>query len=72
MIALEPLRQLPLQEKLFIMEALWGDLSQKAEALQVPEWQKQVLDERETAVAAGAARFIDWDDAKREIRAAVK
>lgn len=72
MIALEDLHRLPLQQKLFVMEALWDDLSQIEGALSVPEWQKEILDEREVEIASGAASFVDWEDAKREIRASVK
>ncbi|MDB6004659.1 MAG: uncharacterized protein JWR15_1646 [Prosthecobacter sp.] len=72
MIGLEDLHRLPLQQKFFVMEALWDDLSQIEGALPVPEWQKETLDEREVAIASGPAAFIDWEDAKREIRASVK
>ncbi len=33
----------------------------------VPQWQEEVLDERETQVAEGKAKYIDWEVAKREI-----
>ncbi|MCF7789415.1 MAG: addiction module protein [Prosthecobacter sp.] len=72
MIALDALHQLPLKEKLFVMEALWDDISQDASGLPVPQWHQEVLDERETKVAEGTARYIDWEIAKREILEAVK
>ncbi len=72
MITLEALHQLPLREKLFVMEALWDDISAAEGELEVPAWQKELLDVREEAVVAGAARFIDWEDAKKEILEAVK
>lgn len=72
MIALDTLHQLPLKEKLFIMEALWDDLSQAGDELPVPTWHQEVLDERESQITAGTAKFIDWEAAKREILAAVK
>ncbi|MDB6006440.1 MAG: uncharacterized protein JWR15_3427 [Prosthecobacter sp.] len=72
MVALDGLHELPLKEKLFVMEALWDDLSQVASALPVPQWHQELLDERETKVAEGTAEFIDWEIAKREILEAVK
>jgi len=72
MIELESLHQLTLKEKLMIMEALWSGLSQSEAAIEVPQWHKDVLDERESAIADGSARFLDWEDAKKEILAAVK
>ena len=71
MISLQALHELPLREKLFVMEALWDDLSAVEADLEVPAWQKEVLDLREEAVAAGTAKFIDWEDAKKEILEAV-
>jgi hypothetical protein len=38
----------------------------------VPQWHQEVLDERETQVAEGRAKYIDWEIAKREILDAVK
>lgn len=72
MISLQSLHELPLKEKLFVMEALWDDLSSVEGELEVPSWHKEVLDVREEAVVAGTARFIDWEDAKKEILEAVK
>ena len=72
MIARDDLHRLSLKEKLFVMEALWDDLSKTENGLPVPEWHQEILDEREAQIAAGTARFIDWEDAKREIRDAVK
>lgn len=71
MISLQALHQLPLREKLFVMEALWDDLSSVEAEIEVPAWQKEVLDVREEAVAAGTARFIDWEVAKKEILGAL-
>lgn len=72
MIALDAIHQLPLKEKLFVMEALWDDLSQTEAGLPVPQWHQEILDEREASITAGTAKFIDWEIAKREILEAVK
>lgn len=63
------IRQLPLSEKLQIMEAIWEDLRARAEDLPVPEWHKELLDARQDAVAEGREKVLDWDDAKRSLRA---
>lgn len=72
MIALESLHQLSLKEKLLVMEALWSDLSPSAESVEVPQWHKDLLDEREQMIVEGKAGFTDWETAKKEILAAVK
>ena len=67
MIALEQIHQLPLREKLLVMEAIWDDISGEEKNLEVPQWHKEVLDERERLLAEGKAQFVDWEDAKRQI-----
>jgi hypothetical protein len=39
--------QMTLEEKLRAMEALWDDLCQREEDVPVPQWHKDLLDERE-------------------------
>ncbi len=56
-----------LEEKLRAMEALWDDLCRREEAVPVPQWHKDLLDERERLVREGKARFIDWETAKKRI-----
>ena len=67
MIALEQIRQLPLREKLRLMEAIWDDISREEQDLEVPQWHKEMLDERERLLAEGKAQFMDWEEARRQI-----
>ena len=66
--ALEQIHQMPLREKLLVLEAIWDDISREEENLEVPQWHKDILDERERMVADGKAQFIDWDAAKKQIK----
>jgi hypothetical protein len=59
--------EMTLAEKLRAMEALWDDLCRREEAMPVPQWHKDLLDERERLVEQGKARFIDWETAKKRI-----
>ena len=63
-----PLNEMTVQEKLAAMEALWEDLSRSPEAIESPEWHKDVLVEREQRVADRSAQFGDWETAKAKIR----
>jgi hypothetical protein len=63
-----PLHEMTIQEKLCAMEALWEDLSRSPEAIESPEWHREILDERRQRVADGTAQFEDWDLAKAKIR----
>lgn len=46
-----------LEEKLRAMEALWDDLCQREEDVPVPQWHKDLLDERERLIEQGTAQF---------------
>ena len=56
-----------LEEKLRTMEALWDDPCRREEEVPVPQWHKDLLDERERLVQQGTAQFIDWETAKKRI-----
>ena len=62
-----PLNELTVAEKLQLMEALWEDLSRNSDALESPEWHRELLEEREHRIASGEARFQDWEQAKADI-----
>ena len=72
MIALEQIHQLPLREKLLVMEAIWDDLSRQEQDLEVPQWHQDLLDKRERLLAEGKAQFVDWEQAKRQIKEAIQ
>ncbi len=61
------LDQMTTEEKLAAMEELWADLSQR-DAVPVPQWHKDILDERQRLIDEGKAEFIDWETAKKQIR----
>lgn len=61
------LEKLSLEEKLQAMERLWDELSRRPEAVPMPQWHKDLLDERERLIAQGSARFSDWEEAKKRI-----
>jgi hypothetical protein len=56
-----------IEEKLEAMEALWNDLRRHEDAIDVHEWQKHVLDERQDSIVEGTSHFIDWEQAKEDI-----
>ena len=72
MNAIEQIHQMSLQEKILVMEAIWEDICREEGQLEVPQWHKDLLDERERRVAEGKARFIDWEEAKKQIHEATQ
>ena len=72
MIRAEEIQAMPLREKLQVMEALWDDIARQDDVLEMPQWQKDLLDERERMVAEGKAEFVDWEVAKEQIAKATR
>ena len=56
-------------DKLRLMEDLWRDLSQNEQAITSPEWHGDILSERERKLASGEDTLVDWETAKRQLRA---
>ena len=63
-MSIAEVKQLPFAEKLQIMEAIWEDLRAQAERVPVPEWHRDLLDERRKAVEEGREELLDWDSIK--------
>ena len=61
------LAKLTVQEKLDLLEEVWDDLCNKPENVPVPEWHKEVLDERERMLQEGQISISDWESAKGRI-----
>ena len=68
MDALLPLDQMTAEEKLRALEAIWDDLCRNDEQIPVADWQKELLDHRQGQIAAGEAKFSDWETVRQSIR----
>lgn len=66
-MSIAEIKQLPLHDKLQIMEALWDDLRSHADASLVPDWQKDLLNARRKAVEQGEEQILEWDDVKNTL-----
>jgi putative addiction module component (TIGR02574 family) len=66
MITLEEIHAMPVAEKILTMEALWDDLSH-ADQVEIPDWHKEILDERLAAMEAGTVTFISLDELKKQV-----
>lgn len=59
--------KLPLREKFQIMEAIWAELSERAERFEIPPEHLKLLDERRARVESGETPLHDWDTVKHQI-----
>lgn len=66
------IQQMTRIEKLQAFEALWQELSKPAEDYNSPLWHHDELLKSEAAVQSGDAHFVDWNDAKEQLRARAK
>lgn len=64
--------ELPVAEKLILMEKLWDALSTQAASVVVPAWHQEVLAERLQRLDSGAEPVTPWAQAKERIRAQTK
>ncbi len=56
-------------EKLRLMEDLWQNLSTDERSVPSPAWHGDVLAERERLISSGEESYIDWEIAKKQLRA---
>jgi len=61
------LGEMTTEEKLRAMEMLWDDLCRSAPDFSSPSWHQDVLAERERKIRDGKDKFVDWDQAKKDI-----
>ena len=71
-MTVETMRQLPRSEKLKLLEALWEDLSGSDSELESPAWHERELAETERRLAEGKEEVMDWESAKKTLRAKVQ
>lgn len=55
------------EEKMRAMELLWDDLCTNFHEFKSPDWHGDILKEREKGLQEGKDKFIDWQQAKKEI-----
>jgi hypothetical protein len=65
-----------LHGKLTNMKSSWKHPDGSPESIESPTWHEELLeellDERRKRIAAGEARFINWETAKADIRATLE
>lgn len=65
LIATESLSRL---DKLRLIEQVWEELSREPKEVTSPAWHADALAEAQAAFAEGKAEFLDWEQAKEQLR----
>lgn len=63
----EDLKALPIARKIQIMEALWEDLRDRFDRLELSQQQKELLDRRRARAKEGVVQLLDWEAVKGTI-----
>jgi hypothetical protein len=71
-IAQAEIRQMSFPEKVALLETVWAEIATDPDQVAVPQWHKDILDERDLALKEGRAVILDWDEAKRQIEQATR
>ena len=67
-----PLDKMNAEEKLQALEEIWDNLCQTPADVPSPTWHDDVLKDREKSVQEGSSKFVDWNEAKQNIRESTK
>ena len=59
-------------EKVALLETVWSEIAADPGQVEVPQWHKDILDERDLALNEGRATVLEWDEAKRQIERATR
>lgn len=59
-------------QKVALLETVWSEIATDPGQVEVPQWHKDILDERDHALKEGRAVILDWDEAKRQIEQATR
>ena len=62
------IQKMTIEEKLRTMEVLWDDICRKVPDLASPQWHGDILKDREEKIKQGKDKFIDWEQAKKDIQ----
>ena len=63
---------LPPEEKIAYVQALWDMIVEKPEGVPVPEWHRAVIEQRLTEARSDNAEVRSWDDVRSELRARLR
>ena len=63
-----PIDQMRTAEKLHALDVIWESLCRRPNDVPSPSWHADVLRNREKSVQDGSSKFIDWAEAKQNLR----
>jgi len=68
MITEKEIKEMPVDQKLRLIEALWDDIGRQDQDFESPSWHRDELQVTEERRRSGLEGPINWDDAKDQLR----
>lgn len=56
--------KLPIAERIQLAEAIWDSVAEQANELPLPDWHKEILDERLANYESSTTRTFSWQEVK--------
>ena len=72
MVTVEQIRDMPFEQKLGLLETVWSEVAAQPDQIEMPDWHREVLDERDRAFREGSEPALDWEEAKAQIARAIR
>lgn len=66
------IKEMTIEEKMQAMELLWDDFCRNNPDFESPQWHADILRAREKNLKQGKDQFVDWEQAKKEIRDSIQ
>jgi len=67
MITASEIAEMPIQQRIQLVEDIWDSIAEIPEAVEIPQWHKQALDQRLEAYHANPSEGSPWKDVKKRI-----
>lgn len=67
MITEKEIKEMPMDQKLRLIEALWDDIGRHDQDYDSPRWHQEALESTEERRRAGLEEPIDWEAAKERL-----
>ena len=61
------IKQLPVEDRLSVIEDIWDSIASESAALEVPQWHREVLRQRLADYQANAVEGASWPEIRRRI-----
>lgn len=66
-ISASDISEMPIQQRIQLVEDIWDSIAEMPEAVQIPQWHKQELEKRLEAYHANPNEGSPWKDVKKRI-----